>query len=118
MNLCETFKALGDDTRLRMLSLLSQHELCVCQLCFTLGISQPNASKHLKCLRYTGLISCRKRSQWCFYRISDDFMKQFSGLYTFLTGQWQTQPPYCDDSQKLRHFLSTEKCCGIEMPKD
>jgi ArsR family transcriptional regulator len=92
MNLCEAFKALGDGTRLRILSLLSQRELCECQLCIALGISQPNASKHLKCLRYTGLISCRKRSQWCFYRINDDFAQQFGGLYAFLTDQWRTQP--------------------------
>jgi ArsR family transcriptional regulator, arsenate/arsenite/antimonite-responsive transcriptional repressor len=114
MNLCEAFKALGDDTRLRILSLLSQQELCVCQLCETLRISQPNASKHLNRLRYSGLIRCRKRSQWCFYRISEDFAQQFAGLYAFLTVQWQIEKPYAEDRTRLNYVLRTQHCCGID----
>ncbi len=115
MNLCGVFKALGDDTRLRILGLLSQRELCECQLCFTLGISQPNASKHLKCLRYAGVIDCRKISQWCFYRISDDFLARFGALYTFLTDQWQNEAPYQEDGQNLLYLLRTKKCCGMDL---
>ena len=118
MNLCGVFKALGDDTRLRILGLLAQRELCECQLCFTLGLSQPNASKHLKCLRYAGMISCRKRSQWCFYSISDEFADNFSAIFSFLTEQWQTTEPYRDDREKLLQLLRSKKCCGMELIKD
>lgn len=118
MNLCVVFKALGDDTRLRILGLLCQRELCECQLCFTLGISQPNASKHLKCLRYAGVISCRKISQWCFYSIDEEFKSRFCMLFSFLTEQWQNGTVYRDDLQKLQHLLRTNKCCGMELIKD
>jgi len=118
LNLCEAFKALGDDTRLRILALLSRRELCVCQLCFTLGISQPSASKHLKSLRYAGLISCRKRRQWCFYSVSADFKEQLSGLLDFLTVQWDVGPPFTTDYERLVQLLRTRKCCGEELMCD
>ncbi len=115
MDLCEAFKALGDDTRLRILALLSKRELCVCQLCLTLGLSQPNASKHLKCLKYAGMISCRRRAQWCFYSISTDLKEHLSGLYDFLLGQWEAGPPFTTDYERLIQLLRTRKCCGEEL---
>jgi ArsR family transcriptional regulator len=118
MNLCEAFKALGDSTRLRILALVSQRELCECQICYTLGLSQPNASKHLKCLRYAGLITCRKRSQWCFYSVGADFAERFSGLYDFLTVQWNAGPPYTADAERLLQLLRTKACCGMELLRD
>ena len=118
MNLCVVFKALGDDTRLRILGLLAQRELCECQLCFTLGISQPNASKHLKCMRYAGMISCRKISQWCFYSISEEFKNRFGTLCAFLVEQWQNESPYREDIQKLQQLLRTKKCCGMALIQD
>ena len=118
MNLCEAFKALSDDTRLRILALISQRELCVCQICFTLGLSQPNASKHLKCLRYAGLISCRKKAQWCFYSVSEDFKEQLPGLFDFLIKQWQAGLPYTADCERLLHLLRTKACCGMELLRD
>lgn len=114
MNLCEALKALGDDTRLRILNLLSQRELCVCQLSETLRISQPSVSKHLNRLRYSGLIRCRKRSQWCFYRISEDFMQQFAGLFAFLSYQWQNERLYAEDKVQLNYVLRTKKCCNMD----
>lgn len=113
MNLCEAFKALGDDTRLRILALLSQRELCVCQICYTLGLSQPNASKHLKCLKYAGLITCHKISQWCFYSVSADFEQRLSGLYGFLTEEWKDHPPFTADADRLIQLLRTKACCGM-----
>ena len=118
MILCEAFKALGDDTRLRILSLLAQRELCVCQLCEALRISQPSASKHLSRLRYSGMIRCRKHSQWCFYRISEDFKQQFSELYDFLLSQWQAGKTFVEDNQRLDHVLRTKSCCGVELLRD
>lgn len=115
MNLCEAFKALGDDTRLRILGLLSGRELCVCQICLTLGIPQPNASKHLKCLRFAGLISCRRRSQWCFYRFSDAFTQELGEVYTFLCERWRTDAPYVQDTEKLLLLLRTRRCCGEDL---
>src|SRR3954469_22866271 len=64
------FKALGDTTRLRILSLLLAGEVCVCDLHDTLGIPQPKASRHLAYLRAAGLVDARKDGQWVHYTLS------------------------------------------------
>lgn len=67
----ELYKNLADDTRLRcLLLILSQHELCVCELISALEVSQPKVSRHLALLKSAGLIVGRKQKQWVFYRLS------------------------------------------------
>jgi ArsR family transcriptional regulator len=76
----EKFKALGDETRLRILYLLikADSDLCVCELTDALEIPQYNISKHLKILRHAGLIAERKEGRWVYFGIveNDD---SFSG---------------------------------------
>jgi ArsR family transcriptional regulator len=64
------FKTLGDETRLRMVALLSHGELCVCHIEEALGISQPNASRHLALLRAAGLVDTRRVGTWIYYRLA------------------------------------------------
>ncbi len=72
MEQTETFRLLGDETRLRALALMNdQDELCVCELVAGLGLSQPKISRHLAALRDAGLVESRRDAQWVFYRISD-----------------------------------------------
>ena len=52
----KTLKAFADSNRLRILKLLEKKKMCVCELAFVLGITQPSVSKHLKKLTSTGLI--------------------------------------------------------------
>ena len=63
------FKALGDETRLRMVALLSHGELCVCHLQEALGLSQPNVSRHLAVLRAAGIVEDRRDGKWIHYRL-------------------------------------------------
>ena len=65
------FKALADRTRLRILALLAQGEVCVCDINGTLGIPQPTASRHLAYLRRSGLVQDRREGLWVYYRIAD-----------------------------------------------
>lgn len=70
--LAAKFKAIGDPTRLRLLSLVAAHdgnEACVCDLNEPLSLSQPTVSHHLKVLVDAGLLSRSKRGTWSFYRI-------------------------------------------------
>ena len=110
MYLSEIFKALGDDNRLRILNLLSKHELCVCQIIDVIKILQPNASKHLIKLRYAGIASCRKISQWCFYSISDSFKEQHESLLDFLIKEWESRKQYIDDMELLERNLADKDC--------
>jgi ArsR family transcriptional regulator len=63
------FKALGDETRLRIVALLSHGELCVCHIEDALAISQPNASRHLGILRNAGIVEPRRNGNWVYYRL-------------------------------------------------
>src|SRR5438045_7237423 len=65
------FKALADETRLRILGLLLTGEICVCDIYETLRISQPKASRHLAYLRRSGLVSTRRQGLWVYYRLAD-----------------------------------------------
>jgi ArsR family transcriptional regulator len=66
----ELFSALANDTRLRCLMLLMQHdELCVCELTSAIGAAQPHISRHLAQLRELGLVSDRREGLWIHYRI-------------------------------------------------
>jgi ArsR family transcriptional regulator len=64
-------KALGDRTRLRILGLLLQGEICVCDIHETLRIPQPKASRHLAALRKAGLVETRRQGLWVQYRLAE-----------------------------------------------
>ncbi len=64
------FRALSDRTRLRILNLLRDGELCVCDLVTVLDVPQPTASRHLAYLRKTGLVAARKEGLWHYYRLT------------------------------------------------
>ena len=64
------FKALADTTRLRILALVGNNEVCVCHIHDSLGLSQPTVSRHLAYLRRSGLVEARRDGVWMHYRIS------------------------------------------------
>ncbi|WP_171418255.1 ArsR/SmtB family transcription factor [Paenibacillus alvei] len=68
--MAEQFKLLGDKTRLRIVSLLSQQPMCVCHLVALLQTTQPNISQHLRKLKEAGLVVEERRGQWIFYSLS------------------------------------------------
>ena len=66
------FKALSDETRLRMLKAISHmDEMCECNIVPVFGLSQPTISYHLKVLREAGLITSERRGQWVWHRVND-----------------------------------------------
>ncbi len=65
------FRAFSDRTRLRILHLLQQGELCVCDLVSILRVPQPTASRHLAYLRRAGLVRVRKDRSWSFYSLAE-----------------------------------------------
>ena len=65
------FKALADTTRLRILGLLLNGEVCVCDIYESLRIPQPKASRHLAYLRRSGLVDRRRDGLWMHYRLAD-----------------------------------------------
>jgi len=65
------FKALADETRLRIVKLLAAQEMCVCELMIALELTQPTASHHLGLLENAGLVKRRKEGKWVFYSAAD-----------------------------------------------
>lgn len=64
------FSALSDRTRLRLLNLMQEDEVCVCFFPEVIGTNQPKISRHLAYLRKAGLVSVRREWKWAHYRIT------------------------------------------------
>lgn len=71
-SISQVLKALADETRLRIVGLLSEGELCVCDLTHTLGLPQSTVSRHLAHLKRAGIITGRRCKTWAYYRLSED----------------------------------------------
>ncbi len=100
------FKALADETRLRIVALLSHGELCVCHVETALGLSQPNVSRHLAVLRAAGIVEDRREGVWVYYRLLEqsdpDCERQFRGLIQ----------SFAKRSVLRRDVERLLKCCG------
>ena len=75
------FHALSEPLRIRVLELLRQQELCVCDLCEALGVTQSKLSFHLKTLKEAGLVNARQEGRWIYYSLN---LSQFSILEAYL----------------------------------
>ena len=65
------FAALGDATRLRMLKIIADEELCSCEVMAALELTQPTTSHHLGILERAGVLSSRRAGKWVFYKIAN-----------------------------------------------
>jgi len=75
------FKALADETRLRILKLLEVREMCVCEVMVALDLTQPTASHHLGLLESAEFVKSRKEGKWVFYKIENpDLIKKMHQL--------------------------------------
>ncbi len=73
ININDYLKQISDQTRLRSLLLLHEEgELCVCELTYALGLSQPKVSRHLGVLRDMGIVQGRREGLWIYYSLRDD----------------------------------------------
>lgn len=83
--LARVFKALGDPTRVRLLSLIAAHEsgeACICDLTAPVGLSQPTVSHHMKQLADAGLVIREQRGKWAYYRIAPDRLNKLAATLT------------------------------------
>jgi len=67
--MAEHFKLLGDKTRLKIVAILNQHDMCVCHLVELLQTTQPNISQHLRKLKDAGFVKEERRGQWIYYSL-------------------------------------------------
>lgn len=83
--LAKMFKALGDPTRVRLLSLIAASEgdeACLCDLIEPVGLSQPTVSHHMKQLAEAGLVTREQRGRWAYYRLAEDALDALGAALT------------------------------------
>ncbi len=103
-------KALSDPNRVRVLKLLSQKELCVCEIQDLLGLAQSTTSKHMKILEDAGLVSSRKDGSWLIYKVAAG-SKTARLLLTDLDGQFGDEPVLQEMVFRLSQVTRKERCC-------
>lgn len=105
----QIFKALGDETRLRIMLLLLNHgELCVCDLEASLDIPQSTVSRHLATLRNADLVEGERRGVWMHYRIIDGSILGTAVLDS-LKKHCQQLEQTREDNKRLAEYLKTKK---------
>ena len=72
------FRALADETRLRILGLLLTGEVCVCELVPLFDLSQPTVSHHLKVLREARIVGSERRGLWAYYYVNSEALEGLS----------------------------------------
>jgi ArsR family transcriptional regulator len=117
------FKALSEETRLRILKLLENGELCVCDIVAALDMVQPKVSFHLAALKEAGFIKDRKEGKWTHYRLDDsDLLRRF---FIVSVVERISADDIAADRKRLEMFLhqkpvkgrvvpinDKKKCCG------
>lgn len=106
-----SFRAVADPTRLRLLHLLLDGELCVGDLVTLLGTPQPTASRHLAYLRRAGLVSVRKSGLWAFYSLVAPRRKSHTQLLACVRACAADVPRLRKDASARRALLKAGGCC-------
>ena len=100
----QKFKALSDETRLRILALLSSGEMCVCDLMAILDLPQSTVSRHLAYLRNAGWVEDRRQGVWMYYRLCDDNEPLANDLRALLQRHLTNIPQSMRDRETLATF--------------
>lgn len=103
----KVFAALADRTRLRILSLLSEGELCVCDLMRVLKEPQSKISRHLSYLRRAGLVEGRKEGLWMHYRLAKPAAKLYGML---LEAVCCCRPEFDEFGKDLKTLKQNKNC--------
>lgn len=109
--LIKLLKVLADKNRIRILELLRSRKMCVCELAYILGITQPSVSRHLKKLKSAGLIGDQQEGLW-----TDYFLNKPDGFYgkallANIHNCLVDDPMIISDRKKLRKVNRAKLCC-------
>lgn len=101
------FAALADKTRLRLLNLMRDGEVCVCFFAEILGTNNPKISRHLSYLKRANLVSGRRDGKWMHYRINKPTDPQAKSVFDATMKMLRSDPEMDHDSKRLSDF-----CCS------
>ena len=112
--LLQAAKALSDPTRVRIFAALQQGELCVCELCDALGVSQSTLSTHLQLIRKAGLVRARREGKWMYYALPPETGHFVQLALDHFTSGLAKDPKIRADTARLQKRLAARKdgaCC-------
>ncbi len=105
------FKALAHKNRLRILNLINNRELCVCELENIMGTTQSNVSRHLGKLKDADIISPRRDAQWIYYALNDEFIQEHSFLQKVIQEELVGQI-FDEDMDRLQIYMESNLNCS------
>jgi ArsR family transcriptional regulator, arsenate/arsenite/antimonite-responsive transcriptional repressor len=108
MNINELFKGLAEPTRLRIVILLLERELCVCDLMAVLRLPQSTISRHMSRLKAAGLARDRRDGKWVYYRLEESAL--VNNLKSFLRRNFAGSEPYANDLTMLKKYIADGQC--------
>lgn len=98
----DLFKALADETRLRILAVIMKEPSCVCEVEACLELTQSNVSRHLNTLKRAGILESYKISQWTYYKVSEAFVTNHRELYDYVMKEIQKTSFYENDCTQIK----------------
>ena len=104
------FKALSDETRLRIIKLLEEGELCVCDITAALNMAQPKVSFHLSTLKDAGLLKDRKQGKWTHYSLNEKDL--FRRMLILSACERMQDSTIAGDRRRLAAFLGDKEQRG------
>jgi len=107
----KVMKALSDPNRVKIIKLLQQKMMCVCELRAALNISQPSVSKHLKILEEAGLVDYHKDGLWVNYYLSDGRQSPYAASIMGNIKHWLNDDPEVTDLIKKAPSFNREEIC-------
>ncbi len=107
----KVMKALSDPNRVKILKMLQQQSLCVCEIQAALDIAQPTVSNHLKVLEEAGLVYSRKDGLWVNYFASDGSSSPYAASILGNLRHWLMDDPEIARLLKLLPTLNRENIC-------
>ena len=105
------FRALADRTRLRLLSLMGEDEICVCFLVEVLKTNQPKISRHLAYLRRAGVVAARREGKWMHYRIVEPRDEHAARIFGEVRTWLANDPVLQRDRARMNKI-----CCAPRLP--
>lgn len=110
-NFIKVMKALSDRTRVKIVKMLQQREMCVCEIQKALGIAQSTASKHLKILEEAGLITYTKDGLWVNYSLADGSDSPYAADMLEKCRSWLEDDPEVIEIMRRLPEISREDIC-------
>lgn len=108
--LTKLFRALADETRVRIVALLAHGELCVCHIEKALDLSQPNISRHLGILRMAGIVDARRDGTWVYYQLATQENEAVQEMLATLAKTFGAERAIRADHAKLRKSCGPDAC--------